>query len=250
MLSKSQFLLFIAAILLLAYKPVSFKETQLQFARVRSAYQEKQELVKNLLQQQGLRDTELRILIRAFKVEKQLQVWAKNLNDKQYKLLKTYPFCALSGQPGPKRREGDYQVPEGFYFIDRFNPASNFHLSLGINYPNASDRILARDNRPGGDVFIHGSCVTVGCIPLTDEKIKELYVIATEAKNNGQSRIPVYIFPSQMDAESLVRLKRAYQDRPLAKFWNNLKLGYDLFNRTHEELKFSVGKDGRYEFKI
>jgi murein L,D-transpeptidase YafK len=250
MLSKSQFLVFLGAILLLAYKPVSFKDTQLQFERVRSAYQEKEELINNLLMQHGLRNDELRVLIRAFKIEKQLQVWAKNSNDKQYKLLKTYPFCALSGQPGPKRREGDYQIPEGFYFIDRFNPASNFHLSLGINYPNASDRILASGNRPGGDVFIHGSCVTVGCIPLTNEKIKELYVIATEAKNNGQPRIPVYIFPSQMDAESLVRLKQAYRGPSLARFWDNLKQGYDLFNKTHKELQFNVGEDGRYVFKI
>jgi len=248
MLSKSQCLAFITVAFLLAFKPVSFKENQLQFVRVRTAYAEKEEEVSAFLKQNNLKREELQILLRAFKAEKQLQLWAKNANEKQYRFLKTYPFCMLSGQLGPKRKEGDFQVPEGFYFIDRFNPASNFHLSLGINYPNASDKILAKGNRPGGDVFIHGSCVTIGCIPITNEKIKELYILATEAKSNGQAHIPVYIFPARMDSEGLKSLRRTYTDNDLASFWNNLKQGYDRFNKTHKELKFNVARNGLYQF--
>ncbi len=90
---------------------------------------------------------------------------------------------------------GDYQVPEGFYYINEFNPRSLYHLSLGLNYPNASDRMLCDMSQPGGDIYIHGSCVTTGCIPITDGQIEELYVLAAHAKDMGQDFIPVHIFP-------------------------------------------------------
>ena len=77
------------------------------------------------------------------------------------------------GQPWPQATQGDSQVPEGFYHMDRFNPLSNFHLSLGVSYPNQSDRILGASGRLGGDIFIHGDCVTIGCVPITDEGIRE-----------------------------------------------------------------------------
>ena len=89
--------------------------------------------------------------------------------------------------------QGDYQVPEGFYYINEFNPNSNYHLSLGLNYPNASDRILSDSLSPGGDIYIHGSCVSVGCIPVTDEQIEEIYIIASYAKASGQDYIPTHL---------------------------------------------------------
>ena len=69
-------------------------------------------------------------------------MWARNRDGGPFELLKKYPLAATSGSLGPKRAAGDYQVPEGFYEIDRFNPKSWFHLSLGLNYPNAADRAL------------------------------------------------------------------------------------------------------------
>ena len=76
-----------------------------------------------------------------------------------------YPLAATSGQLGPKRHTGDCQVPEGFYEIYRFNPQSNFHLSLGLNYPNTADRALG-EPAPGSDIFIHGGAVTMGYLPV------------------------------------------------------------------------------------
>ena len=109
------------------------------------------------------------VYIRSFKYDAQLEVWVKNEAKEKYKLFKTYKVCMQSGTMGPKRLQGDYQVPEGFYYINEFNPHSNYHLSLGLNYPNASDRILSDSFRPGGNIYIHGSCVSVGCIPVTDD---------------------------------------------------------------------------------
>ena len=126
------------------------------------------------------------LYIRSFKYDRQLEVWVKNDNGDQYKLFKTYKVCMQSGTMGPKRVEGDYQVPEGFYYINEFNPNSKYHLSLGLNYPNASDKILSDTDRPGGSIYIHGNCVSVGCIALNDASIEELFMLTARAKSNAQ----------------------------------------------------------------
>ena len=133
--------------------------------------------------------------IRSFKYDSQMEVWVRNNNNEPFKLFKTYKVCALAGTLGPKRMEGDFQVPEGFYYITEFNPKSDYHLSLKLNYPNQSDKLLSDTYKPGGGIYIHGSCVTVGCIPINDQQIEELYILAASAKNSGQDFIPVHIFP-------------------------------------------------------
>jgi len=172
---------------------------------------------------------------------------SKQINE--YQLITKYEICASSGTIGPKRQQGDGQVPEGFYYIDRFNPNSNFHLSLGVNYPNESDKKLGKKNL-GGDIFIHGSCVTIGCMPITDECIKELYVLAVEAKTQGQEFIPVYIFPTRLTDKKITQLAIEYaQNQALLDFWKNLKTGYDFFDRNHKIPKVTINKTGEYIFQ-
>jgi len=227
---------------------VSFKSEQLKNNRVKTAYQEKEAIVKSLLSDKNI--TSAHIYIRAFKKEEVLEVLARSKSDQTYKKVIQYDFCTSSGILGPKRQQGDYQIPEGFYHIDRFNPWSNFYLSLGINYPNSSDRILGNKQNLGGDIFIHGSCVTIGCIPLTDDKIKELYVFAVEAKNNGQSKIPVHIFPTKMTDWNMAGLKSEYESENwLLDFWENLKEGYDYFEAKKTLPTVSVSSTGAYKFK-
>jgi hypothetical protein len=88
----------------------------------------------------------------------------RGVTGKAYALVKTYPICATSGRLGPKRVFGDEQVPEGFYELDWFNPQSNFYLGLHVSDPNESDRILGSRKNPGGDIFLHRNCVTIGCL--------------------------------------------------------------------------------------
>lgn len=119
--------------------------------------------------------------------------------------------------------------------IDHFNPVSNFYLSLRLNYPNLSDSILGVKGKFGSDIFIHGNCVTIGCIPITDSYIKELYWLAVQARANGQTKIPVHIFPMKMITRNMDKLKREFGEKEaLISFWKNLKEGYDFFeiNRT------------------
>jgi murein L,D-transpeptidase YafK len=79
-------------------------------------------------------------MLLAYKEEQELELYAKNKAEVTFKKIARYSICQKSGQLGPKRKQGEDQVPEGFYHIDRFNPASFYHLSLGINYPNAADQ--------------------------------------------------------------------------------------------------------------
>jgi murein L,D-transpeptidase YafK len=158
------------------------------------------------------------------------------------KLVRTYPICASSGTLGEKTRAGDGQVPEGFYQVSALNPASQFLLSLRVSYPNARDRILKHG---GGDIFIHGSCVTIGCIPIEDGPIQELYVIAADAHAKG-AQLAVEIFPGR-DWEGL--LKRADAVASLRAFWENLREGDAIFLKTLEPPAVRVDAHGRYLFR-
>lgn len=224
---------FIILLLLISFIPLDFREEQLQYPRVRQAYLEKEDDFAALLSSHSIQRENLRVYLRAFKEEQLIELWAKNKGEEPYQLLREYKVCRSSGVIGPKRQQGDRQVPEGFYHIDRFNPNSNYHLSLGINYPNTSDRILGVQGNLGGNIFIHGACVTIGCLPITDDKIKELYVFCVEAKNSGQETIPVTIFPTKLTDRKFNELKERYQeDTEEVALWTDLKAGYDIFNRT------------------
>ena len=130
--------------------------------------------------------------------------------------------------------------------MNHFNPASAFHLSLGIDYPNAVDR-RASGPRPGGAIYIHGSCVTIGCLPITDEKIEEVYVAAVLARDGGQAAIPVHVFPTRLTEPFFARTRAA--PPALVSFWRNLKEGFDLFERDRRLPRVVVGHDGRYRFQ-
>jgi murein L,D-transpeptidase YafK len=224
-----------------------FRQEQKEYKRVRDAYAAKEKKLEALFSARDLDLHASEIFIRVHKAEKELELWGRRKGASSFKLVTTYPVCQLSGELGPKRKKGDLQTPEGFYFIDRFNPTSSYHLSLGINYPNSCDRFSCNGSDPGGDIFIHGKCVTIGCLPLTDDLINELYVVAVEVKHAGQKNIPVSIFPCRMNSEYFQSLIKKESDPSLKDFWGNLKTGYDLFEKSHELPKTSE-QEGRYKF--
>ncbi len=215
--------------------------------RVAVAYEEKEADLKALFEKKGLNWNGFEVFFRVFKKEEILEVWAKDTNSKQFIFIKNYPFCTNSGILGPKRKEGDFQIPEGFYFINRFNPKSKFYLSLGLNYPNESDLILSDKTQPGSDIFIHGACVSVGCVSITDDKIKEVYVLANEAKKNGQQKIEIHCFPFRMTNEQIKKytnLTKRYDSYSV--FWENLKVGYDAFEANKQLFKIEIDEKGKY----
>ncbi|MFP4460440.1 MAG: murein L,D-transpeptidase family protein [Candidatus Zixiibacteriota bacterium] len=208
-----------------------FIKYHLGFERVKKTWDDSKAELKKLFREAGASFPIRGIFIRIFKDEEIVELWGRDFCGR-YRLITEYPICTMSGTLGPKRKEGDLQIPEGFYYIERFNPLSRYHLSLGINYPNHSDRILGDDKEPGKDIFIHGDCVSVGCIPITDKLIKQLYVAAVLAKGYGQVKIPFHIFPMRLLPNALNALDERFDDPELSRFWHNLKDGYDIFEHT------------------
>ena len=226
----------------------SFIDYQKTFPRPTEAMERKEDTLQKQFEAKKLIWPAKYIYIRSFKYDSQLEVWVKNEIKEKFQLFKTYKVCVLAGTLGPKRMEGDYQVPEGFYYINEFNPKSSYYLSLGINYPNVSDKILSDSLRPGSGIFIHGSCVTVGCIPITDEQIDELYLLAAHAKDQGQDFIPVHIFPVRFNKDKSVKyLENLTKDDPvLKKFAARLADAFDYFEKYRQLPVVMIDEKGEY----
>ncbi len=228
----------------------SFVNFQRTLPRPSEALKHKEDTLRKQFESKGLTWPAKFIYIRSFKFDGQMELWVKNIRKEPYKLFKTYRVCALAGTLGPKRMAGDYQVPEGFYYINEFNANSNYYLSLGLNYPNVSDKILSDSLRPGGDIYIHGSCVTVGCIPITDQQIEEIYILAAYARDAGQEFIPVHIYPirysNKTSQQYLSALTR--NDGQLKLFAEKLQSVYDHFELTHQLPVIMTNNEGEYTF--
>jgi murein L,D-transpeptidase YafK len=226
----------------------NFIDYQRTFPRINDALKKKEDTLMKQFEEKRLAWPARYIYIRSFKYDSQIEVWVKQNLEEKFSLFKTYRVCAMAGSLGPKRMAGDYQVPEGFYYINEFNPKSNYHLSLGLNYPNASDKILSDSLMPGGDIYIHGSCVTTGCIPVNNEQIEELYILAAHAKSEGQDFIPVHIFPIRFDnPRSSEYLRKYVKDFPeYSGLADELKHAYTYFEKTRKLPVIMVSKKGDY----
>jgi murein L,D-transpeptidase YafK len=181
------------------------------------------------------------VLIRAYKKESEIEIW-KQTTSGQYALMKSYPVCRWSGQLGPKTREGDRQVPEGFYTVTpaQMNPNSALWLAFNVGYPNAMEKSLGRN---GGDIMVHGTCSSRGCFAMTNEQIEEIYAVMREAFQGGQKEVQFQSYPFRMTAENLAK----FRNDPNLPFWKNLKEGNDRFEVT--KLVPAVGYCGsRYTF--
>src|SRR6476659_2777841 len=230
----------LSAVILVTFLVVSAHAQNNTAALQRGAYKQPEffskteDSVRKQFERQQLSWPPEAMYVRSFKYDRQLEVWVKGKLNEPYKLFKTYKVCMQSGTMGPKRMEGDYQVPEGFYHINEFNPNSNYHLALGLNYPNTSDRILSDSLRPGGDIYIHGNCVSVGCIPVNDQQIEELYVISSYAKANGEDFIPVHVFPYKYTSRKAAEYFRnnTRNNEVVQKFATQLKSVFDRFEET------------------
>jgi hypothetical protein len=136
-----------------------------------------------------------RLRLLGLKEEKSLEVWT--LVGERWVKLTSYPVLAASGGPGPKLREGDGQVPEGIYRLTAFNPNSSYHLSVRVDYPNAEDRAAATSEgrtRLGGDIFIHGKAVSIGCLAIGDAAIEELYLLLADT---GLANADIVLAPNR-----------------------------------------------------
>ncbi len=155
--------------------------------------------------------------------------------DNQFRAFRSWPVCSVSGGLGPKMREGDGQAPEGFYTVApaQMNPASSYHLSFNLGYPNAFDRA---NGRTGSFLMVHGSCVSIGCFAMTDPVIEEVWTLMQAAFEGGQSSVDVHIFPFPMTEENLA----VHWGSEHAVFWSSLAPAWAAFEDTQLVPKVTV----------
>jgi len=152
--------------------------------------------IKPFFERAGVPYPSQRLSLIILKLERKLEVWAEDTG--KWVHVRTYDIHEASGWQGPKLKEGDRQVPEGIYQIIDLNPASRFHLSMKINYPNDYDRQRARDEKRknlGGDIYIHGTGESRGCLAMSDTAIEELFVLV---EKTGPHNVKVVIAPYDM----------------------------------------------------
>lgn len=181
------------------------------------------------------------IMIRVFKEENAAEVWKKT-DTGRYDLLSEYEICKWSGKLGPKFKEGDRQAPEGFYNIKpwQMNPQSDYHLAFNLGFPNAYDRA---HKRTGTHLMMHGACSSAGCYSMTDEYIEQIFSLARESFEGGQTEFQVQAYPFRMTPENMAK----HKDSEHFEFWTMLKEGYDHFEITKVPPKVDVC-DKRYIF--
>jgi murein L,D-transpeptidase YafK len=163
------------------------------------------------------------IMLVAFKEERILQMYG--FKDEVVKLIKEYPFTAFSGEFGPKIKEGDKQIPEGIYKVEYLNANSSYYLSIKVNFPNSFDQLKTsfEDVRDmGGDIFIHGKAATIGCIPIGDEAIEEVFLVTQKAFNK---EVKVIISP------------RDFRVNPLYPKIEGIDWENELYDLISEELR-------------
>lgn len=210
--------------------------------RSRAAHERRLPIVTQLFAAKGLTFPPAEMAFVAFKDEKELEVWGAAEKGGEAVKVATYTMCAASGILGPKRYEGDHQVPEGFYVIQYGWAESNYHLEMKVSYPNLVDKVLGPKNRPlGGEIMIHGKCASIGCMSMGDERAEELWVMM---KAMGDAQVKVHIYPAR-DMDALLKNPEWSHHHG---FWSNLKEGYDLFKSTHQIPKVRSDWHGVYMF--
>ena len=230
------------------FAQTTYANVQKPIGKLSEIFAKAEDSLKKQFAQKKLQWPVNELYVRSFKYDRLLEVWVKTEDKETFKLFKTYKVCMQSGSMGPKRFEGDYQVPEGFYYINEFNPNSNYHLALGLNYPNVSDKMLSDSLRPGNGIYIHGNCVSTGCIAISDTPIEELYVLANSVKEQGQDFIPVHVFPIKYNVKkSFEYLAQASKEnQPLQKFAISLKMAFDYFEEKKKLPAILINKKGEY----
>lgn len=195
-------------------------------------------LLKTQLEQRGF-ILGSAVYLRAYKDERELELWLKG--GQGWDLWRIYPVAAASGRLGPKEREGDFQVPEGFYTITsrQLNPASRYHLALNIGYPNPLD---LHHQRTGSFIMIHGRDVSIGCLAMTDPAMEEIYLLVEAALAAGQPDIPVHCFPFRLSPDRLATCT----GHPWHAFWQEELLPAHTFFEQHLEVPDMQVTNGRY----
>lgn len=208
----------------------------------RAAAAKRRPVVEGLFQQAGLTMPAAQVLIRVFKQENELELWAADKADGQLVKVATYGICYASGTIGPKKREGDGQVPEGIYTVPAYTSTWKYHLMMYLDYPNPTDRARNRQN-PGSDIYIHGNCASIGCISMSDERVEEIWEATTGLQGKPNARVHVHVFPAR-DIGALISSNTMPEHHEL---WRDLQQISDTFLRDRRIPKVTASVRYRLE---
>lgn len=137
--------------------------------------------LKPFFEKAGVKYPPAEVAYLAFKDASQLEVYSRENQNQSWIFIRSYPIVKMSGKLGPKLKEGDRQVPEGIYQSELLNPNSRYHLSIRVSYPNSFDRDMARledRHNLGGDIMIHGSSVSIGCLAMGNAAAEDLFILS------------------------------------------------------------------------
>lgn len=164
------------------------------------------------------------IFIQIFKSEAVLELYQEA--GETYELVRAFPICKFSGGLGPKKQQGDFKSPEGFYTAtySQLKPDSQYHRAINLGFPNEYDK---SQGYTGNYLMIHGNCVSVGCYAMEDGPMQEIYEYAEAALLAGQDNIPIHIYPFKMTEENLGKYKFSEN----YAFWKQLAQGYEYFQK-------------------
>lgn len=201
------------------------------------AWMNQADYLRDWLQRDGF-ELGARVHLRVYKESSELEVHL--LQNGRFRHFRTFRICALSGELGPKLREGDRQAPEGVYRVtpERLHPNSEYHLAFNLGFPNARDRAVGAT---GSNIMIHGGCASEGCFAMTDYYMEQLWVLVEAAFESGQDAVEVHVFPFRMTAANLDR----HADSPNRAFWASL----EPLDRYFDDHGFSPAidvRDGEY----
>jgi len=240
-------LLFLLTASLSSEELKSFRDVQRKYPRVRTASKEKDEVLRQRFKDKDLAYPPRAILLRAFKQEAQLELWAADAEDKAFVLVHEYRICTSSGTLEPKRRFGDKQVPEGFYELDWFNPQSNSSsacTSIIRMLPAASS---AHIRIRVATFFFTAIAPRSAAFPSRMKGSKRFIWLAVLVHNQDHQHLPIQIFPVRLTDDGLKTLITTHATQPaLIAFWGDLKQGYDLFERNHRLPRIKTRADGAY----
>ena len=213
------------------------------YLRSQRAHEARLPVVKALFEAAGVPFPPAQLAMVGYKSEKQLEVWASAEKGGRAEKIATYGVCAASGALGPKRYEGDRQVPEGYYVLSYGWAESNYHLEMKVSYPNMVDKVLGPKNRPlGGEIMIHGACASIGCLAMSDERAEELWVMM---KAMGDAQVKVFLYPGRDMASLLADPEHARHHA----FWQNLEEGRQLFLRERRIIGVKADWRGVYMYE-
>lgn len=237
----------VACALLLAGAPA------LEPERVAGARQTHEAPLRARAAELGLTWPPRELYLRAFKAERTLEVWAGDGQGRALVLFETHPICGESGTLGPKVERGDLQIPEGLYVVTKLHPDSQGWLSLRMSYPNLADRARAAERgaserrrvSPGGDILVHGTCISIGCLAIDNEPIERVYLLALAPMARGRT-IRVDVFPGRFDVERLDALYEQASELSTVRLWRSLAPAYFAFERTRRVPRAWPREDGSY----